>query len=196
MTALHIAAMEGRTGVAALLLQCGANADAKVKGDHSSVGNHKGRAEPWDTPFHVAARSGSTGVVVVLLAGVNIDRTTRGHQTALHLSARGGHEAIVRLLVAADADVHIRSDTGLTAHGIANIEARNSRFRSLRDGDGDNNGSQSAEKARYERIAELTQATMNKYLYQFACFFGSAHYFDRYAKCIELEANSSSSFGL
>ena len=67
-------------------------------------------------PLTQAVTAGDERAVSALLAnGVNINETTSGGQTALILAIIFGHTNIVRLLVNAGADPHLRDNLGLNA---------------------------------------------------------------------------------
>jgi ankyrin repeat protein len=99
MTALHWAAEHGDHGLAALLLESGANPGAETR-----IGRH--------TPLHVAAQGGHHLVVRTLLqhkagtAGVNITTTTGA--APLHFAAASGSSETVTILLDSGADVNVR----------------------------------------------------------------------------------------
>lgn len=119
-TPLHTAAMAGRTEAVLLLLQQGAQADARntlnqspllyaaYGGYAAIVDTLIARGSPSDyqdtrgnAPIHYAARQGHTAVVKLLVSnGVSFD--TRGYQgrTLLQLAAMNGHADVVKLLAA------------------------------------------------------------------------------------------------
>ena len=94
MTALHWAARHGDVEVIALLVDSGADVEARTR-----LGSH--------TPLHVASRSARTGAVTALLeAGAEPAAATTTGATALHFAAGAGNaEAVTALLDhGADAD--------------------------------------------------------------------------------------------
>ena len=97
-TALHKAAQAGHTRIVELLLEAGADANAK-----SSVAGY-----PGHTAMHFAADQGHSEVVRALLkAKLEIDAVAAGH-TALLRAARKGHTDVMRLLVKAGAAVNTK----------------------------------------------------------------------------------------
>lgn len=100
-TALMLAALRGDLEVVRQLLVHGA--DANPQGD-------------W-TPLIYAAVKGSVEISRLLLAygaQVNAAADSNG-STALMMAVREGHEALVALLLASDADPNLESRTGVTA---------------------------------------------------------------------------------
>jgi ankyrin repeat protein len=108
-TALAVAAVKGRTDVIRVLLEAGA--DQQVQDTYG-----------W-TPLMRAADSRRLEVVRVLLGspGVNLDARQEYGQTALHIAAAAGDDAIVNLLVASGADVTARDNRGNTPAAIARL---------------------------------------------------------------------------
>jgi len=91
---LHLAAANGHTEVAQLLISAGANKEAQTS-DNS-----------WDwtykkyTPLHMAAQNGHTEVAQLLIsAGANKEAQTTRKQTPLHCAARYGHTKVAQLLI-------------------------------------------------------------------------------------------------
>ncbi|KAK8092213.1 uncharacterized protein PG998_015045 [Apiospora kogelbergensis] len=91
-TALHLAAMNGYTEVAKVLLKAGARPNA--------------RNADRTTPLHFAVLEGSGAIVQLLLeSGAHPNaKTKRGH-TPLHLAAIEGSEEVVRLLLESGAQL-------------------------------------------------------------------------------------------
>lgn len=109
-TPLHQAAQGGNHAIAALLIQSGADVNARIGG-------------PVDNgvrPLHVAARNGRIEMTKLLLAsGANPkERSGKGFGwTPLHYAARSGkpEPEIARLLLAKGADVNAKDDSERTA---------------------------------------------------------------------------------
>lgn len=100
-TPLHLAAEYGSADVAALLLEHGADVDARNK-----LGV---------TPLQCAASRGDKNIASLLIKrGAIVNAQNLGGRTALHLAAAYGHKDVVALLLAHGADVRIRSSDGQT----------------------------------------------------------------------------------
>ncbi|XP_065098468.1 caskin-2 isoform X6 [Paramisgurnus dabryanus] len=73
-----------------------------------------------NTPLHLAARNGHKDIIRLLLkAGIDINRTTKGG-TALHEAALYGKTEVVQLLLDAGIDANIRNTYNQTALDIVN----------------------------------------------------------------------------
>lgn len=107
MTALHYAAKRNRTSIAKLLIEKGARVGAR---------NKAGR----ETPLHLAAGSGSMGVVEVLLANkADPNAVNDKGSPALHTALRNRHADIAHKLLEAGADLDLHGDFGSTLHYAA-----------------------------------------------------------------------------
>ena len=95
-TSLHMAVESGNSNIVALLLEAGA--DVNAKGD--SV-----------TPLHLAAFYGSVQIAEMLLkAGADVNAIGfRHNDTPLHVAAFHGHVNVVKLLLAHGADINIEN---------------------------------------------------------------------------------------
>lgn len=98
MTALHWAAEHADSAMAAALVR--AHADVKAT---TRIGSY--------TPLELASRSGSAGVVKVLLgAGADPNRPNANGSTALHLAAAAGNPDAVEALLAKGANPNVREN--------------------------------------------------------------------------------------
>lgn len=103
-TALHLAAFFGREGVAAELLERGA--------DVSAVARNPIRVQP----LHSAAAGGHTALARRLLEhGANPNARQEGGFVPLHAAAQAGNDELYELLVASGADQDAATDDGRTA---------------------------------------------------------------------------------
>eukprot|EP00931_Biecheleriopsis_adriatica_P039806 TRINITY_DN2275_c0_g1_i7.p1 TRINITY_DN2275_c0_g1~~TRINITY_DN2275_c0_g1_i7.p1 ORF type:complete len:253 (+),score=68.02 TRINITY_DN2275_c0_g1_i7:36-761(+) len=133
---LHIAARDGKSKLAELLLEEGANVDIQENDGmtslhYAAIGGHAAVAEVLlkkdaavqlqrkfgETALHCAARRGHAAVVEVLLknkAAVDLLQMKYGG-TALHCAATGGHAAVVEVLLKNKAAVDLQHVFGGTA---------------------------------------------------------------------------------
>jgi len=102
MTLLHLAASDGHTDIAALLINKGANVDARI--------------DEYDmTPLHVAAVSGQAAVVELLLAeDADVNAHARRGKTSLEYAIRHGHLDVFELLISNGANIEARNKWGQT----------------------------------------------------------------------------------
>ncbi|KAF3927190.1 Ankyrin-3 [Dactylellina cionopaga] len=105
LTVLHIAVYCGHEAIARLLLENGADINAKNEYD-------------W-TALHWAASSDSDEnkeiIALLLETGINLDEKAYDGMTALQMAARNGKLMVARLLVEARADINAQDDKGSTA---------------------------------------------------------------------------------
>ncbi len=112
-TALMDAAFHGRTNIAKLLLDAGANVNAKYKSDPKS---EDFKLNDGFTALMNAAMQGHVETVKLLLAaGADVHAKTHNNTTTLMLAAHGGNLEIAKLLLDAGVDIHARAENGITA---------------------------------------------------------------------------------
>ena len=91
-TPLHLATYMGLETVVQVLLEKGANLDAKTR--------------EGQTALQLAAAKGHEAITKLLLdRGAEVNEKTKGIASALHLATEFGHEAVVRLLIDQGADI-------------------------------------------------------------------------------------------
>ena len=139
-TALHIAAHRGRAEFVRLLLEAGADKDAK---------NAYGA-----TALHLAAQRSHLEVVRLLLeAGADTDAEFTHGMTALHLGALHGDFEVVRLLLEAGADTDAaKTNDGTTALHFAALHGHSEVVRLLLEAGADKDA-ENADGATALRIA-------------------------------------------
>jgi ankyrin repeat protein len=107
-TALHFASFFGKPEAARLLLDRGAEVDAR------------GRGWMTGTPLHSAASGRHVDVVETLLAaGADPNARQSGGWTPLHAGAHNGDVAAVALMITAGADLRAVNDDGGSALSLA-----------------------------------------------------------------------------
>ena len=117
-TPLHVAAAHGFVPLVELLLEHGADPEAK---DASGF-----------TPLHEAAEGGRTFAIrALLLAGAQVNTTNTVRRSALWLAASRGHEESVAYLLSHGADPALAATDGQTALHIAAFNARPAAVRLL-----------------------------------------------------------------
>lgn len=103
-TALHVAAQTIGSGPVAELLI-----------DHGAQVSASGLLRKNVTPLHVAALSGNTDVVALLLRkGANVNAADNHRLTSLHNAAAEGHAESVDLLAGKGGDLNARDEDGAT----------------------------------------------------------------------------------
>ena len=106
LTPLHCAAANGHKSLVRILLDEGANFEAK---------DITGR-----TPLHVASQNGHPAAMRLLLGqGADIEATQHDESTALHLAVSNGHERAVKLLLENGVNTEARNFHWSTALHIA-----------------------------------------------------------------------------
>lgn len=129
-TSLHIAALGDHKKEAEMLINQGADVNAKDKFGHTPLFFAKSaylaymlighgadvntKREDGATPLHKAAKSGNRQVAKALLdsgAGLNV---RKNGATPLQIASRNGHWAVVELLIARGADVNARDSNNET----------------------------------------------------------------------------------
>jgi ankyrin repeat protein len=107
-SALHIAVLNGHSGVVRLLL---AKPDTQI---------NRAVADGGYTPLHIASENGHSEVVKILLnAGADIEATTPKGPTSLYIASQQGHAEVVNVLLDAGADKEATTQQGYTSLYIA-----------------------------------------------------------------------------
>lgn len=107
-SALHWAAVAAKQDLATVLLGLH-NLGRKSADIHKATDRGK-------TSLHLAAESGHTAMVSLLLAhGAKTEVTSDGHWTPLLNAAQSGHHEVVDLLLKANANVNARTSSGMSA---------------------------------------------------------------------------------
>ena len=97
-TGLHLAAGDEDPAVVGLLLEAGADVNA--------------RDEEGLTPLFPAAECNPAAFDLLLAAGANLNVRDNKGNTLLHAAARGEDPAMIKLLLAAGIDINVRNDEG------------------------------------------------------------------------------------
>jgi ankyrin repeat protein len=138
-TALHLAALEGQTAVAQLLLANGAQVNARGLREETPLhmamyDGHREVAEvllasqadldarntAGETPLHLAVRKGYRDLVELLLEHhADVNAKDRQDATPLHAAVAAGHKEVIELLVSQNADLRARDKAGRTPKAIA-----------------------------------------------------------------------------
>ncbi len=108
-TPLHLAAFFGRLPALRLLLERGAEVNARSTNPMKNLPLHAAMAGPL----------GTEGIRLLLDAGAEVNATQHGGYTALHSAAMHGDPDVVRLLRERGADSSLASDDGSTAADFA-----------------------------------------------------------------------------
>jgi ankyrin repeat protein len=103
---LHLAAWEGHTEIAALLIANGA--DVHMQNRFGS------------TPLHFAAEQNNKEIVALLIAnGAKVNTSDIYGSIPLHSAVKCGHKEVVELFIAKAADVNSKMDKGYTPLDVA-----------------------------------------------------------------------------
>ncbi|XP_032236532.1 serine/threonine-protein phosphatase 6 regulatory ankyrin repeat subunit A-like isoform X3 [Nematostella vectensis] len=133
---LHTAARKGHTSVVKSLLQKGATVDAKTKDDYTALHIAVQHGKPQvvqtllgfganvqlkggkeqQTPLHIAARikDGERVAEMLLKSGADVNAPRVNGETSVHLAARFGNLATLKLLIKEKADAARRAKNGET----------------------------------------------------------------------------------
>jgi ankyrin repeat protein len=107
-TPLHVAAENGRTEIATLLLASKADLNAKNSDGY--------------TPLHIAAAFGYKDMVKLLVANkADINAKSNSGDTPLHMAARNGSKDAVDLLLGANANLNAKNNAGQTPLDLATL---------------------------------------------------------------------------
>lgn len=114
VTALHVAAVTDRPGMATILINAGCPVDQKDDSGHS--------------PLHYAAHSSSACVMALIRGGADANAKNPAGSSVVHWTA-ASCPASLKMVVRAGGDIHARDDEG---HGPAHYAARGENVESLR----------------------------------------------------------------
>jgi ankyrin repeat protein len=138
-TALHLAALEGHSAIAQLLLASQAQVNARGLREETPLhmamyDGHREMAElllasqadvsaqntAGETPLHIAARKGHRELVALLLEH-HADPNAKDRQdaTPLHAAVAEGHKEVVEVLLSQNADLGARDKAGRTPKALA-----------------------------------------------------------------------------
>jgi len=107
-TALHLSAFFNQPEVARVLIDAGADVNARSTNQSAN------------TPLHAAVAGRASDVVRLLLErGAHVNARQHGGWTALHSVAQNGDTELARVLIAAGADVRARADNQQSALDLA-----------------------------------------------------------------------------
>jgi quinoprotein dehydrogenase-associated probable ABC transporter substrate-binding protein len=119
LTPLAIAAQNAKAGTIPVLLDSGADVNARV-------------TKSGYTPLMLASLSGANGLASSLIDhGADANAVNSGGVTALMIAAAGNHPVIAELLLQSGADVNARSEDGRTAIGIARANSNDALVKLL-----------------------------------------------------------------
>jgi ankyrin repeat protein len=104
-TALHWAALYGGKGLVAILIDAGAQVDAR---------------DYYGTPCHLAIGRGHKDVVKLLMdAGADVSQLYDEHWTVLHLAATSGNPGMVKFVLRQPVDINVPDSIGNTPVHLA-----------------------------------------------------------------------------
>ena len=150
-TPLHYATLKEQEAVVKLLLESGADKEAKdqwgrtplhfaaSKGQEALVrlliekgADKEAKDKKAPTPLHIAAYNGHKAVGRLLIEqGADKEARTKEGRTPLHLAAVKGHEALVRLLIEKGAELEDKDQWGRTPLHVAVVKGDESVVRLL-----------------------------------------------------------------
>ena len=136
---LPLAALSGNAGAVKVLLEAGADLEARNESGHTPLdwaalagnagavmvllevgANLEARNESGHTPLHIAALAGNAGAVMALLeVGANLEARNEYGGTPLYIAAFWGNSEAVTVLLEAGADLEARNESGTTPLHIA-----------------------------------------------------------------------------
>ena len=135
LTDLHYAALLNLPGLAAALLDAGADNGVKLKSDSKDYSNRvrgtlfgfghdlAGSRRRGQTPLHYAAWFNARSVAAVLIAGgTEVNVQTNSGYTPIHYAALHNSHAVTELLIGQGADIRAKTENGWTPLDTA-IEA-------------------------------------------------------------------------
>ena len=153
-TPLHICALSGHVPTARVLLEHGADLEARDNNGgtplHLASANHEEMVDLFlkhgvsvmstlgdfvgYTALHIAALSGKTEIVrLLIVAGSDVNAPDSSGRTPLHLSASLGWVDVVRLLLDNGAELNAVNNFGLTPAAFAKLSGHEELARGLEE---------------------------------------------------------------
>jgi ankyrin repeat protein len=120
-TPLHVAVFWGRADIAELLLQRGAEVNAKLTTSQKLANCRSDEAVTnGETPLHLAAGFGRSDIVWILLQyHADVRARTSQKDTPLHCAAAQGYSAVIPLLIKAGAELDALNSNGKAPGDVA-----------------------------------------------------------------------------